>query len=45
MHNALKPSFFDGLAYSSHCDEEPYNIKFCVYLSPAHCDIGIFDAH
>jgi len=30
----------DGLKPSLHCDEEPYNIKFCTNLGPAHCDVG-----
>jgi len=34
MCDALKPSL--------HCEEEPYNIKFCANLGPACCDVGTF---
>jgi len=37
MRDALKPSL--------HCDEEPYNIKFCANLGPACCDVGTFVMH
>jgi len=37
MHDTLKPSL--------HCHEQPYNIKFCANLGPAHCDLGTFLMH
>jgi len=30
---------------SLHCDEEPYHIKLCANLGPAHCDVGTFLMH
>jgi len=37
MRDALKPSL--------HCDEEPYNIKFCANLGPSRCEVGTFLMH